>query len=95
MSMVALGPIVHTIGERMGIRNERCANLMDCGGLSLTAVAPWTVHAVLPASLAMIAVPSAVIAPMDVVLHNLYPLFMIPLILLTIVFGGKENMKNS
>ena len=95
VSMVALGPIVHTIGERMGIRNERCANLMDCGGLSLTAVAPWTVHAVLPASLAMIAVPSAVIAPMDVVLHNLYPLFMIPLILLTIVFGGKENMKNS
>ncbi len=95
VSMVALGPVVHSIGEKMGIRNERCANLMDCGGLSLTAVAPWTVHAVLPASLAMIAVPSAVIAPMDVVLHNLYPLFMMPLMLFTIAFGGKENMKNS
>ena len=91
VSMVALGPIVHTIGEKLGLRNERCANLMDCGGLSITALAPWTVHAVLPASIAMISLPGVEIAPMDVVLHNLYPLIMAPLIVLTILFGGRRH----
>ena len=92
VSMIALGPVVHAIGERYNIKNTRCANLMDCGGLSLTALAPWTVHAILPASLAMVAMPEIEISPLDVVLHNLYPLLMTALILLSIISGwGSEK----
>ncbi len=92
VSMIALGPVVHAIGESYNIKNTRCANLMDCGGLSLTALAPWTVHAILPASLAMIAMPEIEISPLDVVLHNLYPLLMTALILLSIISGwGSEK----
>ena len=93
VSMVALGPVVHDIGERIGIRNARCANLMDCGGLSLTALAPWTVHAVLPASIAMTVVPGLEIAPLDIVTHNLYPLFLAPLMLVTIAISSRKNAK--
>ena len=93
VSMIALGPIVHAIGERFNIKNSRCANLMDCGGLSLTALAPWTVHAVLPASLAISAFPSLEIAPIDVVAHNFYPMLMAALILISIItgFGSTRN----
>ncbi len=95
VSMVALGPIIHEIGERAGIRRERCANLMDCGGLSLTSIAPWTVHAVLPASLAMLAVPDIPVSPMNVVMNNFYPLLMAVLILLTIAFDLSGRTKEN
>ena len=97
VSMIALGDIVCKIGARHGIPRCRRANLMDCGGLCLTSLAPWTVHAVYPVTLAMSSVPGLNISPVQVVTHNFYGIFMVILILLAILtgYGYREEVKDS
>ncbi|MCL2122303.1 MAG: hypothetical protein FWH28_08665, partial [Clostridiales bacterium] len=47
VGMVALGDVIAEMGEKVGINKYRRANLMDCGGIGLAALVPWTVHTVL------------------------------------------------
>lgn len=87
VSMVALGDVVAQIGAAFGIDKCRRANLMDCGGLALTALAPWTVHAVYPATLAALACPELLLSPLQVVAHNFYAQLMLLLMCVAILTG--------
>lgn len=87
VSMIALGDIVGEIGKRYGVPRCRRSNLMDCGGLCLTSLAPWTVHAVYPVTLAAGVVPDLILSPVQVVTHNFYGIFMVLLILFAILTG--------
>ena len=97
VSMIALGDIVCKIGTQHGVPRCRRANLMDCGGLCLTSLAPWTVHAVYPVTLAMSSVPGLNISPVQVVTHNFYGIFMVILILFAILtgYGYREETEDS
>ena len=94
VSIVALGNVVAQIGEKFGISKCRRANLMDCGGLALTSLAPWTVHAVYPATLGSLSSPDCLISPLQVVTHNLYGQLMIVLMVVAIATGyHRESQK--
>jgi Na+/H+ antiporter NhaC len=91
VGMVAVGDVIKELGEKFGVDKYRRANLMDCGGLAMTALAPWTVHAVLPASLANGAAEVA-ITPLGVVTHNYYCIILLIIIAVTIITRiGAEN----
>ena len=68
----------------------RRANLMDCGGLALTALAPWTVHAVLPASLANGSAEVA-ITPLTIVTHNFYCIILLAIMIVAVITGYGAN----
>ena len=65
---------------------------MDGLGLSLTALAPWTVHAVLPASLANGSADVA-LTPLTIITHNFYCIILMVIMLVAIVtgYGAKNN----
>ncbi len=93
VAMVAVGDVIKTLGGKYGVDKYRRANLMDCGGLAMTALAPWTVHAVLPASLANGAVENAV-TPLSVVTHNYYCIILLLIMAFTIITRiGSVNEK--
>ena len=96
VSMIALGDVVRRVGEEYGIDKCRRANLMDCGGLCLTSLAPWTVHAVYPVTLAATSNPDIMISPPEVVFHNYYGLFMVVMMLVAILTGyHRQHAKRS
>lgn len=92
VGMVALGDVIRELGEKHGVNKYRRANLMDCLGLSLTALAPWTVHAVLPASLANGSADVA-LTPLTIITHNFYCIILMVIMLVAIVtgYGAKNN----
>lgn len=91
VGMVAMGDVIRELGEKFGVNKYRRANLMDCGGLCLTAMAPWTVHAVLPASLAN-GSANVTLTPIDVVTHNYYCIILIAIMIVAIITGyGRNN----
>lgn len=47
VAIVALGDLIHEIGEKAGVNRYRRANLMDCTGCVFCFLAPWTVHCVI------------------------------------------------
>ncbi|NLX64161.1 MAG: hypothetical protein GX022_05210 [Clostridiaceae bacterium] len=92
VGMVALGDTIIKIGERVGINKYRRANLMDCGGIALAALVPWTVHTVLPAQLAASSVEGVSISPTNVLTHNFYSIIMLIMLIIMIVTGyGRNN----
>lgn len=94
VSMIALGDVVCRIGEKYGIDKSRRANLMDCGGLALTSLAPWTVHAVYPVTLAATSNPEIALSPLQVVSHNFYGLLMVLLMAVAILTGYHQTKKS-
>lgn len=91
VGMVAMGDVIRQLGEKYGVNKYRRANLMDCGGLCLTAIAPWTVHAVLPASLAN-GSADVTLTPLDVVTHNYYCIILLVIMVIAIITGyGRRN----
>lgn len=92
VGMVAMGDVIRSLGEKFGVNKYRRANLMDCGGLCLTALAPWTVHAVLPASLAN-GNADVALTPLTVVTHNYYCIILVIIMILAIItgYGAKNN----
>ncbi len=95
VGMVALGDVIAQLGEKYGVNKYRRANLMDCAGLSLAALAPWTVHTVLPASLANGSAEVA-ITPMTIATHNFYCIILLIIMAIAIItgFGSKNNPDN-
>lgn len=93
VGMVALGDVIAKIGEQHGVNKYRRANLMDCGGIALAALVPWTVHTVLPAQLASGAVEGLAISPVTVLTHNFYSIFML-IILVVMIFTGYGRKNN-
>ncbi|MBQ2709638.1 MAG: hypothetical protein IJF67_15310 [Clostridia bacterium] len=88
VGMVALGDVIAEIGEKHGVNKYRRANLMDCGGIALAALVPWTVHTVLPAQLAA----DATITPLTILSHNFYSIAMLVILVIMIVTGyGRKN----
>ncbi len=90
VGMVAMGDIIRDLGEKFGVNKYRRANLMDCGGLCLTALAPWTVHAVLPASLAN-GNAAVSLTPLNIVTHNYYAIILIVIMIIAVITGYGEN----
>lgn len=92
VGMVAVGDVIKSLGEKYGVNKYRRANLMDCAGLSLTALAPWTVHAVLPASLANGSADVS-ITPMTIVTHNFYCIILLVIMIVAIItrFGANND----
>ena len=90
VGMVALGDVIKRLGEEHGVNKYRRANLMDCGGLALTALAPWTVHAVLPASLAN-GNADVALTPLSVVTHNFYCIILVIIMIIAILTGYGAN----
>lgn len=91
VGMVAMGDVIRQLGEKFGVNKYRRANLMDCGGLALTALAPWTVHAVLPASLAN-GNADVALTPLSIVTHNYYCIILVVIMILAVITGyGAKN----
>ena len=92
VGMVAMGDIIKTLGEKYGVNKYRRANLMDCMGLSLTALAPWTVHAVLPASLAN-GSAAVNLTPLTIVTHNFYCIALVIIMVIAIItkYGANND----
>ena len=90
VGMVALGDVIKELGEKHGVNKYRRANLMDCGGLALTALAPWTVHAVLPASLANGSAQVS-ITPLTIVTHNFYCILLLAIMIVAVITGYGAN----
>lgn len=92
VGMVAVGDVIRSLGEKYGVNKYRRANLMDCAGLSLTALAPWTVHAVLPASLANGSADVS-LTPMTIVTHNFYCIILLIIMIVAIItrFGANND----
>lgn len=92
VAIVSLGEIVAEMGEAAGINKYRRANLMDCGGLALGSIVPWSVHAIIPMQLATANVEGLQLTLIDVVTHNFYALAMLAMLLVMIVTGFGRNM---
>ncbi len=97
VSIAALGEIVSTIGEKVGLNKFRRANLMDCGGLALGALVPWSVHVVLPMQLATASAENVTLLPTQVLTHNFYCIFMIVILIIMITtgYGRNQNPENN
>ena len=94
VAIVALGDLIHEIGESAGVDRYRRANLMDCTGCVFCFLAPWTVHCVIPAQLSAQFGEGTAVAPGSVPFVNYYSLCMLVILAVAVVTGyGKETLK--
>ncbi len=92
VAIVALGDLIHEIGEKAGVDRYRRANLMDCTGCVFCFLAPWTVHCVIPAQLSAQFGEGAAVAPGAVPFVNYYSLCMLVILAVAILTGyGRKH----
>ncbi len=95
VAIVALGDLIHEIGEKAGVNRYRRANLMDCTGCVFCFLAPWTVHCVIPAQLSAQFGEGTAVAPGSVPFVNYYSLCMLVILVLAVAVGyGRTRMKS-
>lgn len=87
VAIVALGDLIHEIGEKAGVDRYRRANLMDCTGCVFCFLAPWTVHCVIPAQLSAQFGEGTAVAPGSVPFVNYYSLCMLVILAVAILTG--------
>lgn len=87
VAIVALGDLIHEIGEKAGVNRYRRANLMDCTGCVFCFLAPWTVHCVIPAQLTAQFGEGTAVAPGSVPFVNYYSLCMLVILVLAVIAG--------
>ncbi|NBJ92883.1 Na+/H+ antiporter NhaC family protein [Parablautia muri] len=96
VAIVALGDLIHEIGEKAGVNRYRRANLMDCTGCVFCFLAPWTVHCVIPAQLTASFGEGFAIAPGSVPFVNYYSLCMLVILAAAVVLGyGRKPPKGA
>lgn len=94
VAIVALGDLIHEIGEKAGVNRYRRANLMDCTGCVFCFLAPWTVHCVIPAQLSAQFGEGAAVAPGSVPFVNYYSLCMLVILAVAVLAGyGRKAPK--
>lgn len=94
VAIVALGDLIHEIGEQAGVDRYRRANLMDCTGCVFCFLAPWTVHCVIPAQLSAQFGEGTAVAPGSVPFVNYYSLCMLAILALAVMTGyGRKREK--
>ena len=95
VAIVALGDLIHEIGEKSGVNRYRRANLMDCTGCVFCFLAPWTVHCVIPAQLSASFGEDFAVAPGSVPFVNYYSLCMLVMLVVAVVTGyGRKPPKD-
>lgn len=87
VAIVALGDLIHEIGEKAGVNRYRRANLMDCTGCVFCFLAPWTVHCVIPAQLTAQFGEGTAVAPGSVPFVNYYSLCMLVILAAAVIAG--------
>lgn len=87
VAIVALGDLIHEIGEKAGVNRYRRANLMDCTGCVFCFLAPWTVHCVIPAQLTAQFGEGTAVAPGSVPFVNYYSLCMLVILVAAVATG--------
>ncbi len=87
VAIVALGDLIHEIGENAGVDRYRRANLMDCTGCVFCFLAPWTVHCVIPAQLSAQFGEGTSVAPGTVPFVNYYSICMLVILAVAVVTG--------
>lgn len=87
VAIVALGDLIHEIGEKAGVNKYRRANLMDCTGCVFCFLAPWTVHCVIPAQLSAQFGEGTAVAPGTVPFVNYYSLCMLVILAVAVITG--------
>lgn len=87
VAIVALGDLIHEIGEQAGVDRYRRANLMDCTGCVFCFLAPWTVHCVIPAQLSAQFGEGTAVAPGSVPFVNYYSLCMLAILAVAVMTG--------
>lgn len=87
VAIVALGDLIHEIGEQAGVDRYRRANLMDCTGCVFCFLAPWTVHCVIPAQLSAQFGEGTAVAPGSVPFVNYYSLCMLVILAVAVMTG--------
>lgn len=87
VAIVALGDLIHEIGEQAGVDRYRRANLMDCTGCVFCFLAPWTVHCVIPAQLSAQFGEGTAVAPGSVPFVNYYSICMLVILALAVMTG--------
>lgn len=87
VAIVALGDLIHEIGEKAGVDKYRRANLMDCTGCVFCFLAPWTVHCVIPAQLSAQFGEGNAVAPGSVPFVNYYSICMLVILAVAVVAG--------
>lgn len=93
VAIVALGDLIHEIGEKAGVNRYRRANLMDCTGCVFCFLAPWTVHCVIPAQLSA-QFEGMAVAPGSVPFVNYYSLCMLVILAVAVITGyGRKGPK--
>lgn len=92
VAIVSLGEIVAEVGELAGLNKYRRANLMDCGGLALGSIVPWSVHAIIPVQLATASVEGLQLTLIDVITHNFYCIVMVVMLVIMIGTGFGRKM---
>lgn len=94
VAIVALGDLIHEIGEKAGVNRYRRANLMDCTGCVFCFLAPWTVHCVIPAQLSAQFGEGTAVAPGSVPFVNYYSLCMLVILAVAVIAGyGRKGPK--
>lgn len=94
VAIVALGDLIHEIGEKAGVNRYRRANLMDCTGCVFCFLAPWTVHCVVPAQLTAQFGEGTAVAPGSVPFVNYYSLCMLVILAVAVIAGyGRKGPK--
>lgn len=93
VAVVALGDLVHEIGEKAGVNRYRRANLMDCTGCVFCFLAPWTVHCVIPAQLSAQFGEGFAVAPSAVPFVNYYSLCMLGVLSVAVMTGYGRKSK--
>lgn len=94
VAIVALGDLIHEIGEKAGVNRYRRANLMDCTGCVFCFLAPWTVHCVIPAQLSAQFGEGMAVAPGSVPFVNYYSLCMLAILAVAVIAGyGRKGAK--
>lgn len=93
VAIVALGDLIHEIGEKAGVDRYRRANLMDCTGCVFCFLAPWTVHCVIPAQLSAQFGEGYAVAPGSVPFVNYYSLCMLVVLAVAVVTGYGRKSK--
>lgn len=87
VAIVALGDLIHEIGEQAGVDRYRRANLMDCTGCVFCFLAPWTVHCVIPAQLSAQFGEGTAVAPGSVPFVNYYSICMLVVLAVAVMTG--------
>lgn len=94
VAIVALGDLIHEIGEKAGVNRYRRANLMDCTGCVFCFLTPWTVHCVIPAQLSAQFGEGTAVAPGSVPFVNYYSLCMLVILAVAVIAGyGRKGPK--